>query len=107
MAKFIFIYKANEAHDLSTVPESELKKMLEPWETFFKSMGATLLDRGDAVKFGGKIVSKSGTKDVDNLLTGYSVIEAKDLDEAVEKAQDAPSILGNQGTVEVYEAFGA
>ncbi len=107
MAKYIFIYTANEAHDLSTFPEAEVKKMLAPWETFFASLGSALVDRGDAVKFGGKSVSKSGVKDADNLHTGYSVIEAENLDEAVEIAQGAPSVASGQGTIEVYEAFGA
>jgi len=38
-------------------------------------------------------------------LTGYSVVEAKDFDEALGLAQNNPAVLGRGGTVEVYEAF--
>ncbi len=106
MAKYIFVYKANEANDWSKLPDSEVKKVMDAWGEFLGSIGSSLVDRGDAFKFGGKSVSQSGVKDADNLLTGFSVIEAKDFDDALAKAQSAPNILGGQGTIEVYEAFG-
>ena len=106
MAKYVLIYKANEAYDWSKLPEQEVKKVMDAWGEFLGSMGSSLIDRGDAFKFGGKSLSKSGARDADNLLAGFSVIEAKDFDEALEKAQNAPGVLSGQGTVEVYEAFG-
>ncbi|HSW77287.1 MAG TPA: hypothetical protein VLG36_00635 [Candidatus Chromulinivoraceae bacterium] len=107
MTKYIFIYKVNEAYDLSTLPEPEVKKMLELWDAFFESLGSAVVDKGQQFKFGGKSVSQSGVKDADNLLVGFSIIEAKDFDGALEKAKNVPSVLGGQGTVEIYEAFGA
>ncbi len=106
MSKYVLIYKANEAYDWSKLPEQEVKKVMDVWGEFLGSMGPALIDRGDAFKFGGKSLSKSGAKDADNLLTGFSIVEAEDLDEALEMAKNAPGVLSGQGTVEVYEAFG-
>ncbi|HEY8999690.1 MAG TPA: YciI family protein [Candidatus Saccharimonadales bacterium] len=104
MPKYILIYKNNEAEDWSAQPEPEVKRVMEAWGQWVGSMAKR--DAGEAFKFSGKSVSKDGTKDADNLLTGFSVIEAKDFDEALAVAQKAPAVLWGTGSIEVYEAFG-
>ena len=104
MPKYILVYKSNEPKDWSAQAEPEVKKVMEAWGTWLGSMNPPR-KAGDAFKFGGKSVSKNGTKDADNLLTGFSVIEAKDFDEALEIAQKAPTVQWGTGSIEVYEAF--
>jgi hypothetical protein len=50
-------------------------------------------------------VATGGVTDADDRTAGYSIIEAKDFDEALALAKSSP-IIGRGGSVEVYEAFG-
>jgi hypothetical protein len=105
MAKYILVYKSNEASDWSKFPEPEVKRVMQAWGEWVGSIGAARKD-GGAFKFGGKSATKNGPKEADNLLTGYVIIEAKDFDEALGIAQKAPNVQSGTGTIEVYEAFG-
>lgn len=105
MPKYILVYKTNEAEDWFKQSEPEVKKVMDAWGQWLGSMKPAR-EAGNAFKFGGKSVSKNGPKDADNLLTGFSVIEAKDFDAALEIAQKAPIVQWDTGSVEVYEAFG-
>jgi len=104
MAKYILVYKANEANDWSKLPEPEVRKIVHAWGEWVGSMGNARKD-GGAFRFGGKSATVNGPKDADNLLTGYALIEAKDFDEALSIAQKAPNVQDGTGTIEVYEAF--
>jgi hypothetical protein len=106
MSKYIMIYKMAEPFDFGVLPPSEIQKVAEVWGEWLGTFGPKLVDRGEQFKFGGKTVSKNGNKDADNLLSGYSVIEADSLDEALDKAKGSP-IINNGGSVEVYEVFAA
>ena len=61
--------------------------------------------KGFDLKAGGKSITTDGVVNADDLLTGYSIVEAKDFDEALGLAQNNPMVLGRGGTVKVYEAF--
>lgn len=105
MAKYILLYKSNEASDWSKLPEPEVKKIMQAWGEWVGSIGAARKDSGP-FKFGGKSATPDGPKDADNLFTGYAIIEAQNFDEALSIAQKAPNVQGGTGTIEVYEAFG-
>ncbi len=105
MAKYILVYKSNEASDWTKLPESEVKQFVQAWGEWVGSLGSART-ASDAFKFGGKSATKDGVKEADNLLTGFAVIEAKDFDEALNIAQKAPNVQMGIGTIEVYEAFG-
>jgi hypothetical protein len=107
MAKYIMVYKNKVANNMSTLPKEEVMKMMEVWGEWLGSMGSALVERGNAFQSTGKSITADGVVDADNLLTGYSVVEAKDFDEALSLAQNNPMVMGRAGTIEVYEAFGA
>lgn len=106
MAKYIMVYKNNTASNMSTLPKEEVTKMMEAWGEWLGSMGSALVEKGEAFKSPGKSITADGIVEADNLLTGYSVVEAKDFDEALRLAQNNPMVMGRGGSVEVYEAFG-
>jgi hypothetical protein len=105
MAKYILIYKNNSPSNMSALPKEQVIKMMEAWGEWLGSMGSSLVDKGEAFQSTGKSITADGVVEADNLLTGYSVVEAKDFDEALGLAQNNPAVLGRGGTVEVYEAF--
>ena len=102
MAKYLFVYHGGENPE----SEEEVKEVLDAWGAWLGGMGAAVIDGGNpvgpsmTVGPGGAVADNGGA----NPATGYSLIEASDMDDALEKARGCP-ILDADGTVEVAEAF--
>ncbi|MDB5167277.1 MAG: hypothetical protein JWN26_422 [Candidatus Saccharibacteria bacterium] len=105
MTKYILVYKSKAPLDWSLLPKEEVSKIVEAWGEWVGSMGPMRKD-SMPFKFGGKSVSYEGTNEADNLLNGFAIIDAKDFDEALSFAKNAPSVKDDTGSIEVYEAFG-
>lgn len=101
MAKFVFAYHGGST---PTNP-ADMKKLMDAWGAWFGSLGASVIDAGNpvgkssTVKSDGKMVSGGGA----NPLSGYSLIEAKDLEDAHKKAKGCP-LLKSGGTIEIAQA---
>jgi hypothetical protein len=110
MSKYIMVYKNKDGNALSTIPKEEVTRMMELWGEWIGSMGNAVVDRGTAFKSLGKTITSQGVKDTDskdmNMLTGYTIIDAKDFDEALGYAKGNPAVMGGGGMIEIYEAFG-
>ena len=100
MPKFMFIYHGGKA------PESpeEGAKVMEQWNNWFASMGDAVVDGGNPAGMS-KTVSADGVADDggSNPVSGYSLVNAVNIDAAVEMAKGCP-IIG-EGSVEVAEAM--
>jgi hypothetical protein len=102
MAKFVFAYHGG-GHPAS--PE-EGKKAMDAWRAWFGSMGSAVIDGGhpvgksSTVKADGSLMTGGGT----NPLSGYSLIEASNLDDAHKKAKGCP-ILKDGGSIEIAQAM--
>jgi hypothetical protein len=102
MAKYLFVYHGGKQ------PESkeEQAKVMTAWGQWFGSMGSAVVDGGNpvgkssTVKSSGSVVSNGGA----NPASGYSLIEAPSLDDALTKAKGCP-ILTAGGSVEVAETI--
>lgn len=98
MTKFLFVYHGGSA---PTDPAG-IKKVMDAWGAWFGSMGSAVIDGGNpvgrsmTVKSGGSMVEGGGA----NPASGYSLIEAKDIDDAHAKARGCP-ILQAGGTIEI------
>lgn len=103
MPKYIFVYKSQT--DWGTLPKEQIEKMMQAWGEWVGSMGPAVVDKGEPFKPVGKQVSSEGISNADDLLSGYTTVEARDFDEALHMAQSAPTVERG-GTVQVYEAFG-
>lgn len=82
--------------------EMPTPEIMEDWSKWFASIGDKMVDPGSPLGPGTEI-THSGTKELPvgkDSLTGYTVINAKSLDEAVEIAKGCPMIT----SVRVYEA---
>src|SRR2546422_7990129 len=100
MNKFVFAYYG-EPHFTS---EAAGKKYMADWREWVKSLGTASVDRGVPTK-AGKTVSTHGVKDADgkDRFTGYSIVLAVSLDEAVKLAKACPHL--KHGTIGVHEVM--
>ncbi len=107
MSEYIFLYR-NERHLKGMSPE-EAQKSMKKWQDWFKELTdkGHLKNIGQPLERAGKVVGGkkktvtdgpySETKDI---IGGYSVIDARDLNQAAELAAGCPTIE-NGGLVEV------
>ena len=102
MAKYLFVYHGG-SHPKSP---ADAKKVMDDWGAWFRSLGAAVVDGGNpvgqssTVKSDGSLVEGGGA----NPASGYSLIEASNLNDAHKKAQGCP-LLKAGGTIEIAEAM--
>jgi len=98
MSQFIFAYHGGKMPDT----EEEIEKEMALWGAWFADMGDAVVIPGNPVGLS-KTVSQSGVADGGgaNPLTGFTVVDAPDIDAAINMAQGCPSVKDGSGTVEV------
>jgi hypothetical protein len=105
MSEFLYLYRGGSA---PTSPE-QMQQTLEKWVAWFKDLGAkgNLKEPGHPLVQSGKVVSGQQKTVTDgpfaeakDVVGGYSVIEAADVNQAAELAKGCP-ILEAGGGVEV------
>ncbi len=103
MAKYLLVYHGGG------MPEGEeaQAKVMEAWGAWFQNLGPALVDGGNPVSQT-RTVASGGVSDGggSNPSTGYSLIEADNIDSAVALAQGCP-VLGGGASIEVAETFNA
>lgn len=103
--KFVFIYFNGQATgDISK------EKIMDDWMNWFKELGSKIIDGGNPFNDGAKSVSMKEVSNVqkgDNYCVGYSIVEAKDMSEAIEIAESCPmhSHSGGKAVIQIYEAM--
>jgi hypothetical protein len=105
MSEFVFLYRGG---DRSGSPE-EMQQVLQKWMAWFKDLAENghLKDRGQPLESAGKLVKGKQTAVTDgpfaeakDVIGGYTLIEARDLEQAVDLSKGCP-ILQREGMVEV------
>ncbi len=100
MTKYLLSYHGGDQPS----SKEEGERTMKAWMDWMGSLGKALVEAGNptspgkVIGAGGKVSDGGGA----NAVTGWSVIEAKSLDEAVKLAKGCPQIKAN-GTIEVSE----
>ncbi|WP_197918594.1 YciI family protein [Thiosulfatihalobacter marinus] len=102
MPKFMMIYHGGGRPDS---PE-EGEKVMAAWMAWMGGIGENLVDGGNPAGMS-KTVTATGVEDNGgaNPVSGYTLINAADMDAAIEIAKGCPILEGGQGTVEIAEAM--
>jgi len=95
--KFLFVYYGGA---MATTPAAQ-KKSMDAWNAWFKKLGKSMIDPGAPTK-PGKMVGKTARAITGEMVTGYSVVMADNLEAAVAIAKTSPQITDG-GTIGVYE----
>jgi hypothetical protein len=105
MSEFVYLYRGGQTE---RSPE-HVQQVMQKWMNWFKDLGAKghLKNQGQPLERNGKVVKgrqKSVTDgpfaESKDVVGGYTIVEARDLDQAVELSKGCP-IFENDGTVEV------
>ncbi|MCI0426166.1 MAG: YciI family protein [Actinobacteria bacterium] len=103
MAKYMMIYRG-EATDLAEMSEEQAAAVLGKWQVWLDKVGPALVDVGSPFGAGGAIVD-DGTTGPASSLSGYSIVEADDLDQAMALADDHPFLSEGRGryAIDLFE----
>jgi len=108
MSKFMYLFRSNPTAYQSMSPEQmqqTMKKWMEWKDTLEKNghinkLGERLDGTGKVVRGKAKAVIDGPYVEVKDFIQGYMLVEAKDIDQAVELAKGCP-VLESDGTVEI------
>jgi len=103
MPKYLYAYHGGGS--MAGASKAEQDKVMQAWIGWFGQLGAAVVDGGNpvgksATVKNGSVLENGGA----NPVSGYSIIEAKSVEDAVAKAKNCP-ILAAGGSVEVAEIF--
>jgi hypothetical protein len=96
VGKYVLVYRGGSMAET----EEAQQAAMAAWGAWFGSLGDAVVDGG--APFGASGAVGGGAASTG--LTGYSILQASDLDAAVKLGEGCP-ILADGGTVEVYEAI--
>jgi hypothetical protein len=110
MSDFVFLFRSSEAAQKQAMGTPErAQKSMQAWMAWIRELEAKghLKDRGQPLERGGRLVRGQGNEvtdgpftEVKDLVLGFIVIEARDLEQAVELAKGCPIAQGG-GAVEI------
>lgn len=102
MKNYVYVY--NNKGDTGGLP---MDKILADWGAWFGSLGDKLVDGGNPFNDGAKEVTNEGVSDVKTpVLSGYSIVKATSMDEAVEMSKGCPILKHVPSSViQVYETL--
>ncbi len=103
MTNYVLLYLSGRMAETEAAQAAEM----EVWGSWFGTLGSSLVDGGSPFTQTVKSVESDGSVIVGPIgkaATGYSIVKAESLDEAVKMAGGCP-ILQSGGQVSVYEVL--
>ena len=105
MKKFMILYMAPvSAEAQMNVSPEEMKKGMEPWVAWQKKCGKAIVDMGAPLGMG-ECVDKKGSSKSKSQVTGYTIVQAKDLAAAKAMVADHPHFMLPKASIEVLEVM--
>jgi hypothetical protein len=103
MTDYLLLYSGG------SMPESEADQavVMGAWDEWSKALGDAVVDLGNPFSPAAKSIASDGTVSdgpVGSMASGYSVLKADSLDEAVEMSRGCPVLQGG-AQISVYETF--
>jgi hypothetical protein len=103
MTNYLLLYSGG------SMPETEAEQavVLGAWDAWYKGLGDAVVDLGNPFTPAAKSIASDGTVNdgpVGPMATGYTVIKANSLDEAVEMSRGCPVLQGG-AEISVFETF--
>ncbi|MEZ4649862.1 MAG: YciI family protein [Candidatus Eisenbacteria bacterium] len=113
MKQFMFLYKGGDPDWATKASPEEMAAVMAKWGTWLQSLGAAgkLVTGGSPLAYEGKKLTKDGVvtdisaAEIKELVSGYSIVEAENYDEALALARDCPMFASPNAHLEVREVI--
>ncbi len=90
------------AEEMMKRSPEEMKKGMEPWMAWYKKSGKAIVDMG-AMLGNGTLLDKKGSSKSMTQLTGYTIVQAKDMEAVKAMLTGHPHFMMPKATIEVFE----
>jgi hypothetical protein len=97
----LYLAPVTAEQQMNVSPE-EMKKGMEPWLAWFKKYGKAIVNGGTPLVNGMRF-TKSGSSKGQTQVTGYSVVQANDMDAVKAMLADHPHFMLPKASVEIFE----
>jgi len=103
MAQFMIVYKG-DATDMSEMTQEEMQSVMAKWADWMQGVGSALVDVGTPFGSSSSIVD-DGSAGTAVALTGYSIVEADNMDGARALTGNHPFLSEGKGdyAIDLYE----
>jgi hypothetical protein len=109
MKEYMYLFRGGDARRAQQSPE-EMQAHMQKWGVWMKELadsgnlvsGLPLNNDGKVVQQFGKVITDGPFTEGKEIVGGYLIVKAKDLDHAVELSKKCP-IFEHEGTTEVRE----
>jgi len=105
MPKFLILYASEKSAEeqMKNASPEDMKKGMEPWIAWYKSQGSAIVDQGNPLGKPFALNKKGVTKAHTHLITGYSIVEAKDIETVKVMAIDHPHLNQPKTSIEILQ----
>ena len=100
MGKYVLVFKGGGM----AATEEERNAAMAAWGAWFGGLGDSVVDMGNPFAGSAAVSASGGNGAAGSGLTGYTILSAASLDDAVAKARGCP-IFDSGGDVDVYETL--
>jgi hypothetical protein len=95
--KYLFLHRSQPGHGQGQPSPEQMQAMFAKWNAWKEKFKDNIVDWGDKLKSGGKIVSASGVSDgpfieAKEIIGGFMIVSAESLEHAVTIAQEMPAM---------------
>jgi hypothetical protein len=110
MTKYLFLYWNPPSPDRPMSP-ADMQAIYAQWNAWKDKFKSQILDLGDALKGGGKILKAGQVTDgphmeAKEIIGGYSIVQAESYEHALTVARECPVTLMPGGSIEIRELAG-
>ncbi|MDX2054877.1 MAG: YciI family protein [Polyangiaceae bacterium] len=110
MTKYLFLYRNPPSPDYQPSPE-EMQKMFAQWNAWKEKFKAQVVDVGDGLKHGAKLLANGKVSDgplpeAKEIIGGFSIIQAQTIDDAIAVARECPIVYMPNSVIEIREMMG-
>ena len=113
MNEYMLIYKGGDKNEMDDVTEEQMGAIMQKWGAWMEKLqkAGQLVSGGAPLDMEGKTLDEAGvvtdisTVEMKELVSGYSIIAAADIDAAIEIAKDCPIFTFPGKTIEVREVI--
>ena len=113
MTKYMLLYWGSPTAQTEWKPSpEEMQQVFAQWQAWKDKFKAQVVDIGDGLQPRGKLLKQDGQlmdgplPEAKEIVTGYSIIQAKSMEEAVKVAGECPIFAMPGATTEIRELMG-
>lgn len=106
MKKFLVLFSAPTAtrDKMQSASPEEMKASMQPWMDWFAKVGAALVDKGMPLTHA-MALTKDGQEPGNVEYVAYDIVQAEDIDAALDLMKSNPHLDREGGKIEVHEMW--